>query len=72
MPRPATRGGLLNLRVNSRGYLVASLSKYGLVTVVPVGHLILLTFRRPPRPGERARYGPGGKLDNSLPNLRWG
>jgi hypothetical protein len=73
MPRPATRGGLLELRTNSRGYKVASLCRYGKVTVIPVGRLVLITFRwPPPAPGARARYGPGGPLDNSLPNLSWG
>lgn len=72
LPRAATRGGLLRLSVNSRGYRHAALSKYGVVRVVPVGRLVLTAFRRPPRPGERARHGPGGPGDDSLPNLRWG
>jgi NUMOD4 motif len=71
LPRAATRGGLLRLSVNSRGYRHAALCKYGRVRVIPVGRLVLITFSRLPRPGERARHGPGGPGDDSLANLRW-
>jgi NUMOD4 motif len=72
LPRAATRGGLLRLSVNSRGYRHAALSKYGQVRVIPVGRLVLAAFVRQPRAGERARHGAGGPGDDSVPNLRWG
>ncbi len=73
MPRSATRGGLLIPQLNSAGYRVVRLSRYGRVATVTVGSVVLLTFRGPPPwPGMRARHGPGGPRDDSLGNLRWG
>jgi len=73
MPRAATAGGLLAPQLNSRGYHVVMLSRYGRVVTVTVGSVVLLAFRgSPPRPGMRARHGPLGKQDDSLGNLRWG
>jgi NUMOD4 motif-containing protein len=70
MPRAATAGGLLAVQVNSRGYRVVLLSKYGRVRTVMVARLVLEAFAEPGQ-GRRARHGPGGKLDDSLPNLSW-
>ena len=73
LSRAGTAGGPLDPQVNSRGYRVVRLSKYGTVRTVPVGRLVLLAFRGPPpRPGMRARHGPGGPRDDALVNLRWG
>jgi hypothetical protein len=72
LARAATRGGLLKPQVNSAGYRVVWLAKYGRVKVVTVGRLVLLAFRGAPPPGARARHGPGGPLDDSLGNLWWG
>ena len=73
MPRAATAGGLLAPQLNSRGYRVVMLSRYGRVLTVTVGSVVLLAFRGPPpRPGMRARHGSLGKQDDSLGNLRWG
>jgi hypothetical protein len=71
LPRAATAGGLLDPQLNSAGYRVVRLSKYGRVTTVTVGSIVLATFRGPAN-GRRARHGPGGKADDSLPNLWWG
>jgi NUMOD4 motif len=70
--RAGTRGGLLIPQLNSRGYRVVLLCKYGRVATVTVGSIVLRTFRGPPASGQRARHGPGGKADDSLANLRWG
>ena len=73
MPRAATAGGLLTPQLNSRGYRVVMLSRYGRVLTVTVGSVVLLAFRGPPpRPGMRARHGSLGKQDDSLGNLSWG
>lgn len=72
MPRRATAGGLLSLPVNPQGYRFARLHKYGRVTVMTAGSIVLRTFRGPPGPDQRARHGPGGKADDSLQNLWWG
>lgn len=73
LPRAATAGGLLAPQLNSKGYRVVMLSRYGRVVTVTVGSVVLVTFCGPPsRPGMRARHGPGGRQDDSLPNLRWG
>ncbi len=69
--RAAAAGGLLTPQVDSAGYRFVRLHRYGRVTTVPVGRLVLATFREPAA-GRRARHGPGGKADDSLPNLRWG
>ena len=70
--RPGARGGLLRPQVNSRGYRVVRLSRYGRAVTVTVGSLVLRAFAGPPLPGQRARHGAKGKADDSLANLRWG
>lgn len=70
LPRAATAGGLLAPQLNSKGYRVVTLSKYGRITTVTVGSLVLRAFRGPGS-GRRARHGPGGKTDDSLGNLAW-
>ncbi len=72
LARGATAGGLLIPQVNSAGYRFVRLHKYGQVRSVTVGSIVLLTFRQAGSSGKRARHGPGGKLDDSLPNLHWG
>jgi NUMOD4 motif len=71
MPRAATAGGLLRVQVNSRGYRVVVLCKYGRTVTVPVARLVLGAFAGPAS-GRRARHGPGGPGDDSLANLSWG
>jgi NUMOD4 motif len=72
LARPATPGGLLTPQLNSAGYRFVRLHKYGRVQSVTVGSLVLATFRPVGSSGRRARHGPGGKTDDSLPNLSWG
>jgi NUMOD4 motif len=72
LPRAGTPGGLLTAQPDSAGYRQVALSRYGRVSKVLVGHLVLEAFTVPRPPGKRARHGPGGKADDSLPNLRWG
>jgi hypothetical protein len=72
LPRAGTPGGPLDPQLNSAGYRQVALSRYGRVTRILVSHLVLTTFREPRPPGKRARHGPGGKTDDSLPNLHWG
>lgn len=71
LARAATAGGLLSPQVNSAGYRFVRLHRYGRVMTVTVGSIVLATFRGPANE-QRARHGPGGKTDDSLPNLRWG
>jgi hypothetical protein len=70
LPRAATSGGLLAVQLNSRGYRVVSLSRYGRVVTATVASLVLEAFDSPAA-GRLARHGPGGKTDDSLPNLSW-
>ncbi len=72
MARTAVHGGLLTPQVNPAGYRFVRLHKYGRVKVTTVGRLVLLAFRGQPPSGTRARHGAGGRLDDSLQNLRWG
>ena len=72
LPRATTRGGPLAYRITAQGYRQVRLSKYGRVTTLLVGQIVLETFVGPRPPGKRVRHGPGGKLDDSLGNLWWG
>ena len=73
MARTAAHGGLLSPQLTTSGYRQVTLCRYGRVTKILVGRVVLLTFcGRPSRPGMRARHGPGGPLDDSLANLWWG
>jgi hypothetical protein len=72
LPRAGTSGGPLVPQLNSAGYRQVALSRYGRVVKVLVGQLVLETFRSPRPLGKRVRHGPGGKADDSLPNLWWG
>jgi hypothetical protein len=44
----------------------------GNVVCRKVYHLILETYVGPCPPGMECCHGPGGKLDNSINNIRWG
>lgn len=70
LARPFTHGGLLKPQLNSAGYRVVRLHKYGRVRTVTIGRLVLTAFREPAH-GRRARHGPGGKADDCLDNLCW-
>lgn len=70
LARAGTAGGLLTPQLNSRGYLIVRLSRYGRVVTVPVARLVLITFDGPAN-GRRVRFGPGGPLDCRLSNLSW-
>jgi hypothetical protein len=70
MPRAATAGGLLAVQLNSRGYRVVTLAKYGRVKTITVARLVLEAFDSPAN-GRRARHGPKGRADDSLDNLSW-
>jgi hypothetical protein len=73
LARPFTRGGLLKPQLNTSGCQTVRLSKYGEVKTVTVARLVLITFTgQPATPGARAKHGTGGRLDDSLANLRWG
>jgi NUMOD4 motif-containing protein len=72
LPRATTPGGPLAVRITVQGYRQVRLSKYGRVTTLLVGQIVLETFVSPRPPGKRVRHGPAGKLDDSLGNLWWG
>jgi NUMOD4 motif len=70
LPRAATAGGYLAIRLNSRGYNVVVLCKYGRRRTVPVARLVLGAFAGAAN-GRRARHGSKGPADDSLANLSW-
>lgn len=72
LARHRSAGGLLKPGLTADGYRFVVLYKYGRARARTVGSLVLETFRGPPPPGARARHGDGGRLDDSLGNLRWG
>ena len=69
LPRAGTAGGLIR-PVLVNGYRVVVLSRYGRVTSVPVGRLVLSAFSGPAN-GRRARH-LGARDDDRLGNLYWG
>ncbi len=73
--RRGVRGGKIlkpQTSAGSKGYLFVNLCRDGTMWHVAVHRLVLEAFDRPCPPGMEARHGPGGKLDASLVNLRWG
>lgn len=70
LARAGTPGGLLAARLNSRGYRMVTLAKYGRVRTCLVGRLVLEAFDSPAA-GRRARHGPKGKASDSVANLSW-
>lgn len=70
LARSGTAGGLLTPQLNSRGYWVVILCRYGVCRMHPVARLVLVTFAGPAN-GRRVRFGPGGPQDCSLANLEW-
>jgi hypothetical protein len=69
--KPRLRGDLLTPGV-SCGKMTVVLYKDGGRKTRLVHHLVLDAFTGPCPPGEEARHGPGGALDNRLVNLCWG
>lgn len=72
LPRQTTSGKLLKPQIGTKGYRQVGLSKYGKVTHKRISRLVLEAFVGPCPPGYEACHGPGGQLDDSLPNLSWG
>jgi len=72
LARTTTRGKILKPRISPRGYRLVVLSKYGQHAERRVARMVLETFIGPCPPGQEACHGPGGSLDDSLPNLCWG
>src|SRR5262245_17979400 len=70
--RGLTRGGLLKLRVSTRGYWVCGLTKLGQQTEFRVHRLVATAFIGPPS-GERREINhiDGDKLNNAVANLEW-
>lgn len=58
----------LRISPNGHGYRIVSLKGHPHT----VGRMILLAFVGPAPSGYEVLHGPGGKLDDSLPNLKWG
>jgi len=72
MARAGAHGGLLKPGLTSGGYRFVVLYKYGRARTRTVGSLVLEAFNSTAPRGARARHGAGGRLDDSLGNLRWG
>jgi NUMOD4 motif len=68
--RAGSAGGPVTIHRNSRGYLVVTLSRYGVARTVLVARLVLEAFDSPAQ-GRRVRYGPKGKASCALANLSW-
>ncbi len=71
--RAGMRGGqILKPQINGRGYHHVGLRGNGKKTTLRLHRLVLAVFAGPCPPGQVARHGPGGKLDNRLTNLSYG
>lgn len=66
------RGGLLKPGMSGGGRLSVVLCKDGEHRTRLVHQLVLEAFTGPRPPGQEARHGPGGALDNRHVNLCWG
>lgn len=68
------KGKILSTKPDSRppGYCRSALCVAGVVKMVRVHVLVAEAFIGPRPPGLEVLHGDGGKLDNSLPNLRYG
>jgi hypothetical protein len=69
--KPRLRGDLLTPGLSS-GKRTVILYKGGCRVTRLVSHLVLEEFIGPRKPGEEARHGPRGPLDDSEANLCWG
>lgn len=73
MTQAGWRGGkILKQFTDGDGYLRVNLSRLGVVHGIPVHVLVLRAFAGEPEPGQQARHGRHGKLDNRLTELCWG
>ncbi|WP_168714674.1 NUMOD4 motif-containing HNH endonuclease [Streptomyces sp. A0592] len=70
--RPRTRGGLLKLKVNARGYWAVSLVAGGVQTTHEVHRLVALAFLGPRPPQAQVRHLDGDRLNCSAENLAYG
>lgn len=70
--RKGSRGGPLRPGLSRAGRLTVVLHKDGKRRTRLVHHLVLEAFTGPRPPGQEARHGPGGALDNRHVNLCWG
>jgi hypothetical protein len=61
-----------NPREDKDGYLNLNMYVNNKKKQIRVHRLILETYVGPCPPGMECLHGPGGKLDNSIKNLRWG
>lgn len=71
LPRNTTRGKILSSSL-SNGYPAVTLFRNGKRKRWLVHRLVLAAFTGPCPPGQEARHGPGGKLDERLENLCYG
>lgn len=62
----------LKQSLDKDGYPVVGLSHGKKMHTRKVHRLILETYVGPCPPGMQCLHGPGGKLNNSIENLRWG
>ena len=68
--RAGSAGGPVRICLNSRGYQVVTLSRYGRRRTLLVARLVLEAFDSPAA-GRRARYGTKGRDSCALANLSW-
>ena len=72
-PRPTTRGGLLKLIPDSKGYHWVTLSRNGKERPWAVHRIVLLAFAGAPKPGQEGRHLDGNPAHNFWPeNLIYG
>ena len=72
IPRPRTRGGLLKIHVNKRGYPSIALVQDGKQITYEVHRLVALAFRGPRPEGAEVRHLDGDSLHCVAANLAYG
>jgi len=72
LPRRTTRGGLMKLIADGKGYWVVSLTREGKQRRFFVHRLVMEAFTGPLPEGMEIRHLDGDPGNNRLPNLRYG
>lgn len=72
LPRPHTRGRVLKLMTDPKGYRRVSLSREGFARPRLVHHLVLEAFVGPRPDGQQCLHGDDNPANNCVSNLRWG